>query len=67
MECNVTKIIFVFFCKKTLTSTRKSAILSLCGVDGTDCIDVVAESIQLVKVCTALAGATPELFLETET
>lgn len=54
----------MIFCKKMLTSIKKSAILNLYGVDGTDCIDVVAENVRLVKVCTRSAGATPELFPE---
>lgn len=64
---SVMKIASQDFLQKMLTSTKKSAILNSCGVDGTDCIDVVAESIRLVKVCTRSAGATPELFPEMET
>ena len=56
------------FCKKALTSRKKSAILLLYGNDGTDRPPFAPQRAYCWwNVCSEETGATPELFPETET
>ncbi len=61
-------IFFPIFCKKALTSRKKSVILLLYGNDGTDRPPFAPQRAYCWwNVCSEETGATPELFPETET